>query len=630
MLLCAAVLAAAAVGGTTIAAVPANAATLGVAQSSVPAPGSSLALSTTGPVYQGTALNFAYNAPTSDTSSRNWVGFYPHGVLPGTQGSTTWQYTPNGSGSVSFDTSALSVGTYDVYYLYNDGYDILSGPVTVTVQAAPADGAPLPPAPDAGQGPNLLVNGDAEAGEGSQIGIDTNTVPGWSATGLLNATAYGAIGGEGITGFPTPTTFGPADRGHNLFSGGGGGVSTGTQLTDVHMAAARIDGGHVDYNLTGWLGGTGARTDNASVTSTFLGAHGETLGDAALAPVTPADRGYGTELRPEQALGTVPVGTRSIRTVMTFTGPQPGNRQGHAQAYVDDLSLRLSVPMPAPKPVQPAAAHVPGYDHVFVVMMENQDYSGIIGNKAAPYINSLLPKAANLAGAMGEVHPSDPNYVAFAGGSLFNVNDNSPFSSTVDAPHIGDLVTAAGGTWKGYMQNANGPCDTTGHGAYTIDDLPFYFFKDIKSDPANCAAHLLPLTQLTTDLQQPSSTPTFSWLSADDCYDMEGCGVAAGDGWLKQTLEPVFDSPAWKTQRSLLILTWDEDAADGQKNLQSVPTLVLGSQGVEAGAVSHERYTHYSMLRTIEAALHLPSLTANDRFAPPINDIWTRTGHGHS
>ncbi|MFF4795650.1 alkaline phosphatase family protein [Streptomyces sp. NPDC001276] len=579
----------------------------------------SLASST---VVQGGTFTVNYSASATDLSPSNWVGIYPKG----SNSYAVWRYTPDASGSVTFDTYTLAPGAYDVYLFHANGYTHLAGPVELTIQAAPAPQPPTGPLPepDTGSGPNLIVNGDAEQGEGTQVGVDTNTVPGWKTTGLLNATAYGANGGEGIHDYPTPASPGPQNRGKNFFSGGGGGISTGTQTADVSEAAERIDHKDVTYNLTGWLGGTGAITDNATVTSTFLDADGTALGSATLGPVTPEKRKYTTELLPEQALGKLPSGTRSIRTVMTITGPQPYDRLGHGQGYVDNLSLKISTPVQPPHPATPPKAQVPGYDHVFYVMMENRDYSNIIGNKAAPYINSLVPKAANLTGAMGEVHPSDPNYVAAAGGSLFNVNSNSPFSSTVDAPHIGDLVTKHGGDWRGYMQNANGPCDTASHGAYSIDDQPWYFFKDIKDNPANCKAHLLPLTQMSTDLQKTSTTPTFSWLSADDCYDMEGCGTTAGDTWLSQTLPTIFNSPAWKNQRSLLILTWDEDAADGQQHLQNVPTLVLGSQGVQAGSTTAARYTHYNMLRTIEAALHLPSLTKNDLYAQPINDIWDR------
>jgi len=33
----------------------------------------------------------------------------------------------------------------------------------------------------------------------------------------------------------------------------------------------------------------------------------------------------------------------------------------------------------------------------------------------------------------------------------------------VDARHLGDLLDAAGLTWRGYADGAAGPCDLTGH-----------------------------------------------------------------------------------------------------------------------------------------------------------------------
>jgi hypothetical protein len=586
---------------------------------------STLTLNTASPVQQGTAVTFSYSVPAASLSAKNWIGIYKPSDTPGTQGSTVWQYVTNASGTATFDTHGLAAGDWKVYLFYNDGYTVLAGPITLTVTGVPP--VVVPPQPDTGTGPNLIVNGGAEQGEGTLDGVDTNTVPGWKADGLLNSVAYGATGGEGVSGFAKLTSPGPNDRGQNFFAGGGGGVSTGTQVADVKAAAAQIDKGGVTYNLTAWLGGSGTVADTAGVVSTFLDEHGKALGTATLAPVTPAMRNNTTGLIPEQSLGKIPARTRSIRTVLTITGNQPHDRTGHGLGFADDISLRISAPVKAPAAAKPPVVKVPGYDHVFVVMMENQDYKGIIGSPQAPYINSLIPQGANLTGALGVTHPSDPNYVALAGGSLFNTTTNDPFGTTVNAQHIGDLVDNAGGQWRGYMENAAQPCDTTGHGAYTIDDLPFYFFNDVKNNPVNCAAHLLPLPQMTTDLKSTATTPTFAWLSADDCDDMEGCGVKAGDTWLANTLPTIFNSPAWKTQRSLLILTWDEDAADGQQHLQNIPTLVLGSQGtVKPGSTTGDRYTFYSMLKTIEAGLDLPSLTKNDLYAPAIEGIWNREG----
>ena len=103
---------------------------------------------------------------------------------------------------------------------------------------------------------------------------------------------------------------------------------------------------------------------------------------------------------------------------------------------------------------------------------------------------------------------------------------------------------------------------------------------------------------------------------------MEGCGIRAGDRFLADELGQIMRSPAWRTQRSLAIVTFDEDNYDHERPAQRVPTVVLASAGVRHGYVSPVRYTHYSVLRTIEGALGLGTLTRNDRYAQPINDIF--------
>jgi hypothetical protein len=110
---------------------------------------------------------------------------------------------------------------------------------------------------------------------------------------------------------------------------------------------------------------------------------------------------------------------------------------------------------------------------------------------------------------------------------------------------------------------------------------------------------------------------------------MESCGIAAGDTWLSNTLPKLFASPAWTQQRSLLILTWDEDGnnlpggfGNGQTN--QVATIMVGSQhSVKTGYQSNGRYDHYSTARTIEQSLGLSPLTTNDQYGTPINDVWS-------
>jgi hypothetical protein len=596
--------------------------TITVKAAVVVTPGTLTASETTGTA--GDQVSFNYSMTSAEASSGNNIAWFPSGSNP-LSVAPLYAFNKNApaaSGTVSFDTTGLATASYDVY-LRNASGSVIAGPVKVALKN---NGPQLPsPGQLVGQ-PNLLVNGGAEIGQGTLDGTDLTTVPGWATTGLLDEVQYDALGGNGVTDYPTYSTPGSADRGENFFGGGGGGVSTATQTISLLRATPQIARGNVTFNLGGWLGGTDGVADTATVTATFLGASGRSLGTATLDPVTAAMRNDTTEFLPENATGSLPRQTVAVQVVLTVSGTTGATRSDHGQGYADNLSFTISsngVSAPPP-PTQPVA-HVPHFDHVFVVMMENEDYGNIIGNSAAPYINSLLPKAANLKNIYALTHPSDPNYTGLAGGSLYNQTGNTQDAELPDQ-QIGDLVDNAGGTWRAYMQSENGPCDLGSQDTYTIDDTPFHNFQDVADNQASCQEHEQPLPQMAIDLQQTSTTPNYVWFSANDCDDMEGCGITAGDTWLSQTLPEIFNSPAWTQQKSLLILTWDEDSNDnqqGQPTLERVPTLLLGSPGtVKPGSSSNVRYTTYSLLRTTEAGLNLTSLTGNDYYADPINDVW--------
>ena len=87
-------------------------------------------------VAKGAALTFNYNAPSGKLDPKNWVGLYATGHTPGNGASTLWSYTPDTNGSASFSTSALAAGNYNAWYLYQDGYTVLAGPVAVSVTTA--------------------------------------------------------------------------------------------------------------------------------------------------------------------------------------------------------------------------------------------------------------------------------------------------------------------------------------------------------------------------------------------------------------------------------------------------------------------------------------------------------------
>lgn len=467
---------------------------------------------------------------------------------------------------------------------------------------------------------NLLINGNGESGTCTTDWSAVNTVPGWTVTqGSPSIVCYS------IGSFNTP---GGGSGGNAFIADGPYGDSALRQNVSVASAASTIDGGHVTYNLSGWLGGYTVYNGQAVVTAIFLDANGKPLGTPAqLAGVNASARSSQSGFVAQSATGNVPAGTRTISVLLQFTDTGASYNIG----YADNLSLTLSTPVTAPT-LQAPASSVPAFDHVFVVMMENTDYSQVIGDTTdAPFINSLASRGTLLDNYSGVYHPSDENYLAIAGGNTFVQGAVYYPNIHVTAQNIADELEANGKTWKAYEQGMGTPCNTSNNNDsyYEPDDAPFINFTDIASNSTRCAAHLLDTTQLTTDLQSASTTPNFAWIAADDYYDGESSGNGSAtslqvqNGWLQQTLQPIMNSPAWTQQRSLIVLTWDESASETGNHLA---TILIGSPGtVQSGYTSNASYNHYSTGRTIENALGIAPLTSNDQYAQPINDAFVAT-----
>jgi hypothetical protein len=97
-----------------------------VAAPAAPAPCQGTLTAPAAPVPVGTSITFSYSVPSAGVTSTNWVGIYQAGQTPGDVGSTTYQYTPDASGTVTFATTSLTPGSYVAYYLYDNGYDVLA------------------------------------------------------------------------------------------------------------------------------------------------------------------------------------------------------------------------------------------------------------------------------------------------------------------------------------------------------------------------------------------------------------------------------------------------------------------------------------------------------------------------
>jgi phospholipase C len=289
-----------------------------------------------------------------------------------------------------------------------------------------------------------------------------------------------------------------------------------------------------------------------------------------------------------------------------------------------------------------------GIHTVFVILMENHNWSSIAGSSSAPYINNtLLPMSSYATGYRGgnhgQLHPSEPNYVWLEAGTNSLPNGSATYTFTGDADpsagnqsttttHLVTQLNTAGISWKSYQENlpANS-CGTTSSGLYAAKHNPMVFFSDVTSNSTYCRAHVVPMTQLATDLQSASTTPRYSFITPNLCNDMHGAtgcpanSIQTGDTWLSQNVPMILASPAYQ-QGGALIITWDESETSSTTcapNCPPIGMIVLSPHAKGAGYHNTIAYDHSSTVKTIQEIFGVTPLLGNASGATDLADLFT-------
>src|SRR6516162_412073 len=174
------------------------------------------------------------------------------------------------------------------------------------------------------------------------------------------------------------------------------------------------------------------------------------------------------------------------------------------------LVCLAAIPGGTAGPPAPADHHI---KTVWVIVMENQDWSSIKGSRFAPYINrSLLPRASYTEQYFNplRIHPSLPNYLWMEAGTNFGIaNDRSPLTNSQSTTqHLVTLLKNAPGggiEWRAYQENISGKeCPLSDSYPYAVKHDPFVYFDDVtdgrKANSVYCTAHVRPFAELSKDL----------------------------------------------------------------------------------------------------------------------------------
>jgi hypothetical protein len=263
-------------------------------------------------------------------------------------------------------------------------------------------------------------------------------------------------------------------------------------------------------------------------------------------------------------------------------------------------------------PLEAAAGEVPGgpdaatprLQTVFVIVMENKNWVQIAGSPEAPYINgTLVPSGAFAAQYFNppHLHPSEPNYIWMEAGDSLGIADNNgpQVNSVATTDHLVTYLTRAGISWKGYAEDIDGvSCPLVDVAEYAPKHNPFVFFKDLTgngnaADPS-CIAHLRPFSELAADLRA-NRVARYNFILPNLCHSMHNCGVASGDGWLRDTLPALIESEAYRSG-GVVFLTWEE----GEGGTDGPIGMLALSPRARSGQASQIHHDHSSLLKTVQ------------------------------
>jgi phospholipase C len=237
---------------------------------------------------------------------------------------------------------------------------------------------------------------------------------------------------------------------------------------------------------------------------------------------------------------------------------------------------------------------------VFVIIMENTSLETAL---RSPSIERLAGKYALATNYHAVSSPSLPNYLALTSGSTWGIRDDG--YHVLPAGGLGAQLTAAGVTWRAYMEGLTSAGCLRSPYPYALKHNPFAYYG------GSCPDNVVSLDGLALDLAR--DTPSFVWITPGLCHDGHDCALTDAGPWLEELVARIVDSAAWRDHGELFVV-WDE--GDGRS---SVVPLIVASPDVSARRVDSS-YDHYALLAAIEDRFGLPRLGAA-KDARPLTDL---------
>ena len=231
-------------------------------------------------------------------------------------------------------------------------------------------------------------------------------------------------------------------------------------------------------------------------------------------------------------------------------------------------------------------------------------------SSAMPYTGSLLDRCGIALNYHNITHPYVPNAIGATSGVVqgqIATSDCSPTTCPQQQPNIFDQLQAGGRQWREYVLAPQGTCA----------DAPAAYYPSVG---ARCAQWEAPLgTPQSGGLHDElvgGTLADFTFILPDVAHDT---GPQA-DLFLNEWVPTITASPQYRAGKVAVLITWDQGLTDATAGepcsapSHADPVTYPGCQvafiavGPASGAArSTAAFSHYSLLRTTEEMLGIPS-----------------------
>src|SRR4051794_41010427 len=235
---------------------------------------------------------------------------------------------------------------------------------------------------------------------------------------------------------------------------------------------------------------------------------------------------------------------------------------------------------------------------LLVVVMENHSLSQM--RAGMPYTFGLAERYGYATDFHALRHPSLPNYVAIAGGSMYGIYDDAlPAAHKIYGRSVFGQAVRHHRSAATYAETMPTTCARRNAGRYAARHNPWtYFVKERRA----CRAHDRRLRAFVT-AARTGRLPRVGLLVPTLCHDAHDCDLATADRWFETQMGHVFAGPDWRSGRLAVVLTADED--DHNEGNKVLTVVVHESQDHN---VVTRPLTHYSLTRLYDEVAGLPYL----------------------